>query len=138
LTPASYRAWLDDNAVAYVAVPDVPLDYSARDEAKLIAAGLGYLRPVWHNAHWHVFAVRRPAALAGGAADEIEIEPDGFALTATRRGQALVRIRHTRWWRVTGGRACVEPGPGGMTRVHVLRPGTVRVQARLTGSACRR
>jgi hypothetical protein len=138
LNPATYRAWLDANAVAYVAVPDVPLDYSARGEAKLVANGLAYLRPVWHNAHWRVFAVRHATPLVEGAAAAIALEPDGFTITARRRGEALVRIRHTRWWTVTAGRACVQPGPGGMTRVHVLRPGTVHVQARLTGGACRR
>jgi hypothetical protein len=138
LGPARYRAWLDERAVAYVALPDVPLDHSARAEARLIARGLPYLRPVWRNAHWRVFAVRRPAPLVEGAASAIELEPDGFALRARRRGDALVRVHHTRWWAVTGGHACVERAPDGMTRVRVLQPGAVRVQARLLGSACRR
>lgn len=138
LSPARYRAWLGERAVAYVALPDVPLDYSARAEARLIARGLPYLRPVWRNAHWRVFAVRRPPPLVEGAADAIDLEPDGFAIRARRRGDALVRVRHTRWWAVTGGRACVERGPHGMTRVRVLGPGAVRVQARLLGSPCRR
>ncbi|MDX6717838.1 MAG: hypothetical protein QOJ63_92 [Solirubrobacteraceae bacterium] len=138
LDGARYRAWLDELAVAYVAVPDVPLDYSARAEARLIADGLPYLRPVWHDAHWRVFAVRRPAPLVAGAASAIDLGPDGFAIRASRAGDAFVRVRHTHWWAVTGGRACVERGSRGMTRVHVLAPGTVRVQARLLGSSCRR
>ncbi len=133
-----YRGWLDEHAVAYVAVPDVPLDYSAREEAKLVAERPPYLRLIWRGAHWRVFAVRRPAPLVSGAARSIELQPDGFTLRAGRRGDALVRVRHTRWWTVTAGRACVERGPDGMTRVRVLRPGRVRVQARLGGSACRR
>jgi hypothetical protein len=50
----------------------------------------------------------------------------------------LVRIRHSRWWAVTSGRACVRRARGGMTRVRVLAPGKVRVQARLHGTRCRR
>jgi hypothetical protein len=138
LTAATYRAWLDEHAVAYVAVADVDLDYSARDEAKLIADRPSYLRPVWRSAHWRVFAVQRPVPLVSGAAGSIELAADGFTLGAGRRGTALVRVRHTRWWSVTAGRACVERGPQGLTRVRVLRPGRVRVQARLGGSACRR
>jgi hypothetical protein len=138
LSAATYRAWLDEHAVAYVAVPDAPLDYSSLDEAKLVAAGLPYLRPAWRSAHWRVFAVRRPKPLVAGAADTITLRSDGFTIHARRRGNALVRVRHTRWWAVTSGRACVEPGAGGMTRVRVLRPGTISVQARLTGPACRR
>jgi hypothetical protein len=138
LDPARYRAWLDELAVAYVALPDVALDYSARAEGRLIAGGLPYLRPVWHDAHWRVFAVRRPAPLVEGAASAIDLEPDGFAIRASRPGDAYVRVHHTRWWAILVGRACVESGPHGMTRVHVLAPGTVRVRARLLGSACRR
>jgi hypothetical protein len=138
LDAARYRAWLDELAVAYVALPDVALDASARAEGRLVARGLPYLRPVWHDAHWRVFAVRRPTPLVAGVARTIALRPDGFAIAARRPGDALVRIRHTRWWAVTAGRACVRPGPDGMTRVQVLAPGTVRVQARLTGPACRR
>jgi hypothetical protein len=138
LSPATFRAWLDEHAVAYVAVPDAALDYSAREEANLIAGGLPYLRPVWRSAHWRVFAVRHRTPLVAGTAHSLTLQPDGFTLRARRRGDALVRVRHTRWWAVTVGRACVERGPDGMSRVHVLRPGTVRVQARLAGPACRR
>jgi hypothetical protein len=138
LSPARYRAWLDELAVAYVALPDVPLDYAARAEARLIAGGLAYLRPVWQDAHWRVLAVRRPAPLVAGAASAIELGPDGFAIRASRSGEAFVRVHHTRWWAVVAGRACVERGPHGMTRVRVLAPGAVRVQARLLGSTCRR
>ncbi len=138
LTAATYRAWLDEHAVAYVAVPDVALDYSAREEARLVARGLPFLRPVWRDAHWRVYAVRSAAPLVTGAAGAITLEHDGFELQDARRGAALVRVRHTRWWAVTRGRACVEVGPDGMTRVKVLRPGAVRVQARLGGPTCRR
>jgi hypothetical protein len=139
LTAASYRAWLDENAVAYVALPDVPLDDAARKEARLIERGLPYLRPLWHDEHWRVFAVRDPAPLAQGAArGPIALTPDGFELTARRAGTALVRVRHSRWWRVTAGRACVRRAPGGMTAIRVLQPGRVRVQARLEGTSCRR
>ena len=139
LSAATYRAWLDDNAVAYVALPDVALDYAARDEARLVAGGLPYLHQVWHAAHWRVFAVRDPAPLAQGpAAGPVRLTSDGFELRARRPGRALVRVRHTRWWRVTAGRACVRSGPRGMTELRVAAAGTVRVQARLTGASCRR
>ena len=36
LTPARYRAWLSEQAVSYVALPDAPLDYSAKGEARLL------------------------------------------------------------------------------------------------------
>ncbi|MFP5363841.1 MAG: hypothetical protein ACLGI5_14045 [Thermoleophilia bacterium] len=138
LDAASYRAWLDERAVAYVAVPDVALDHAGRDEARLVAQGLPYLREVWRGEHWRVYAVRdrKPLADAGARA---RFGP-GAAITlhSARPGEILVRVHHTRWWRVTGGSACVAAAPRGLTRVRVLRPGPVRIQPRLTGDSCRR
>ena len=138
LTATTYRAWLDEHAVAYVAVPDVPLDYAARDEAKLIARRPPYLRPVWRSRALARLRGPRPRAARQRRRANRSSSSPRASRSAPARGNALVRVRHTRWWAVTDGRACVERGPSGMTRVRVLRPGTVRVQARLGGSACRR
>lgn len=136
LNPSSYRAWLDTYAVHYVALGDMRLDYSAHAEARMIEAGLPYLHEVWHDGHWRVFAVRDPSPLVEGVARRATITRDGFALRALHAGTALVRVRHTRWWVVTAGAACVQAGPDGMTMVRVKRPGIVRVRARLSGASC--
>ncbi|MEA2143359.1 MAG: hypothetical protein QOI64_1789 [Solirubrobacteraceae bacterium] len=141
LDAGAYRAWLDRHAVAYVAVPDVALDGAGRDEARLVAAGLPYLREAWHDEHWRVFAVARPAALAQagtGVRALARLSPTGVRIRATGPGPVLLRVRFTRWWRVTGGRGCVAEAPGGMTRVTFAAPGTISLQARLPGAACRR
>ena len=136
LSAATYRAWLDERAVGYVAVPDAELDYAGRDEARLIARGLPYLREVWRGGHWRVLAVQRPQPLADGAT-AILAGAGGVIVRSRRPGDVLVRMHHTRWWRVIAGRGCVRRGPGGMTIVRVRARATVRLQARLTGSACR-
>jgi hypothetical protein len=136
LDARTYRAWLDDNAVAYVAVPDVRLDYAGRDEARLIARGLPYLREAWRDEHWRVLAVTDPVPLAGGAT--ATLTADSITLTARRPTRITLRVHHTRWWKVARGRACVTSAPGDRTRVDVLAAGTVRLEARLFGSSCRR
>ena len=141
LDAARYRRWLDERAVAFVALPDVPLDAAGRDEQRLVEAGLRFLRPVWRTAHWRVFAVARPAPLAqgpAGARASATLSPAGVTIRAARAGSVLVRVHHTRWWRVTAGRGCVSEAPGGMTRVRLPVAGTVELRARLTGSRCRR
>lgn len=145
LGAATYRAWLDERAVAYVAVPDVPLDAAGREEARLVLGGLPYLRAVWGDEHWRVFAVVRPAALAQpitagtGARAAATLSDTGVAVRASRAGPVLVRVHFTRWWRVTGGRGCVsEAAGGGMTRVSFSAPGVIRLRARLPGTSCRR
>jgi hypothetical protein len=50
LNAATYRGFLDRNAVAAVAVATgVPLDYSGTREAALVQGGLPYLHEVWSN-----------------------------------------------------------------------------------------
>ena len=68
LTPDHYRAWLDDNAVRFVALPDATLDYAARREAALLRNPPPYLRRVWSNDRWQVFAVVGARPLASGPA----------------------------------------------------------------------
>jgi len=55
LTRAAYRAWLTENKVRYVALPDAPLDKAGAMEGALIARGLPYLRELWHSEHWRVY-----------------------------------------------------------------------------------
>ena len=47
LDPDAYLRWLRGAGVRYVAVPDAPLDESARAEVAAIAASPPYLDPVW-------------------------------------------------------------------------------------------
>ncbi|HEY3827894.1 MAG TPA: hypothetical protein VGL57_01735 [Solirubrobacteraceae bacterium] len=117
LTAASYRGWLSENAVSYVALPDVRLDYSATAEGRLIARGLPYLREVWHAAHWRLFAVRDAAPLAQPPARLVRIATDSFTLRAPRRGRFEVRLRFTPYWALQSGSGCVSEAPGGWTVV---------------------
>ncbi len=104
LTPARYRAWLRDTATRYVALPDADLDPSATREARLLTHGA--LPEVWRSQHWRLFAV--PDTLPLGARS---VQRTAFEATAP----GTVRIRWTRWWRVTAGRGCVRRAPGGWT-----------------------
>ncbi|MGH2911207.1 MAG: hypothetical protein ACRDJ3_01890 [Solirubrobacteraceae bacterium] len=55
LTPFAYRAWLAENRVRYVALPDAPLDKAGRLESALIARGVPYLREMWRSSHWRLY-----------------------------------------------------------------------------------
>jgi hypothetical protein len=127
LTAAAYRAWLAENAVSYVALPDVRLDYSAVAEGRLIARGLPYLREVWHAAHWRLFAVRDATPLAQRPAVATAIGPDSFTLRADARGRFEVRVRFTPYWALLSGTGCVSEAPGGWTLVRSTSVGTIRV-----------
>jgi hypothetical protein len=136
LTPARYGRWLRENGVSWVALPAAPLDDSAREEARLIRARPGYLRPVWQSPDWRLFRVEGSPGLISGPGRLVRLDDDGFVLDARRRGRFLVRFRHHHYWHVARGDACVRRAPGDWTAVEVARAGTVAITARL-GSAAR-
>jgi hypothetical protein len=127
LNATAYRAWLSENAVAYVALPDVRLDYSAAAEGRLIARGLPYLREVWRGAHWRLFAVVGAPPLAAGPAVLTGVGADSFTLAAPRPGSYVVRVRFTPYWALLRGRGCVRAAPGGWTGVDARAAGVIRV-----------
>ncbi len=129
LTPAGYRAWLEDVGVRYVALSDAPLDDSSRQEAALIRAGQPFLREVFSSAHWRVFAVLHPTPLASGPGRLVSIQPDGFTLAAGQAGTFVVRVRYTPYWAVVSGTGCVGATADGWTQVSVGQRGPVRVGA---------
>jgi hypothetical protein len=131
LTAARYRAWLHKLAVRFVAVSDAPLDYSAHQETALIDRGLPYLHLVGRTAHWRIFAVRDPTPIVQGNAALTGLGPDWVALQATRPGSALVRVRWSPYWAISGGSGCVAPA-GDFTRVTVRRAEKVRIVTRFS------
>jgi hypothetical protein len=124
LTAARYERWLHANAVRFVAVAHAPLDYAGRAEARLVSRKLSYLRPVMHDAHWRVYAVKDPTPIAQGAATLTALGPDWLTLRATRAGEVMLRVRFTPYWALTRGSGCVEPA-GAFTRVLVRRTGPI-------------
>jgi hypothetical protein len=128
LTPDGYRRWLDLHAVRYVALSDAPLDYSAAAEAELVRHLGGprrYLREVFHDAHWRVFAVRRPAPLAAGAR-VTALDTASVDLDAQHAGRVALRVRWTPYWRLAQGSGCVERD-GDWTALRLTRAGRVRL-----------
>ena len=107
LTARSYRQWLSDNGVAYVALPDVQLDDSSLKERSLLLRGVPYLHEVWHDAHWRVWRVAGFTGLIKGHATLREIEPDRVTLAVQAPGDLVLRIHATRHWALHGG-GCVR------------------------------
>jgi hypothetical protein len=132
LTAAAYRAWLREQAVSYVALPDTPLDPSSAQEGRLIAGGVPYLREVFASRHWRIYAVRSPTPLAAGPGRLVALGHDFFTLRADSPGRFLVRVRYSPYLSVSGGAGCVGPAPGGWTSVLVRAPGSVVVGARFS------
>jgi hypothetical protein len=127
LTASAYRSWLDQNAVAYVALPDVRLDSAGEQEGQLISRGLPYLVEVWHSTHWRLFAVRDATPLTQSPAVLTGVGPDSFTLLAPHPGAFTVRVHFTPYWTIERGPASVHRAPGGWTQIDTRRAGVVRV-----------
>jgi hypothetical protein len=127
LDAARYRAWLSQNAISYVALADAPLDYSARAEARVVAAQPAYLHEVWRSRHWRLFAVRHATPLAQAPSAMTQLGSDSFTLRAPAAGTFIVRLRFTPYWSIAAGRGCVQRAPGGWTEVRTPSAGRVRV-----------
>jgi hypothetical protein len=129
LNARTYRQWLAENAVRWVALPDAKLDYSAQQEARLVSGGLPYLKLRWTAPHWRVYEVTSPHALVvpeGPARmTALSMSAEQVRLSVTRTGSALVRVRWTPYWVASG--ACVEPADG-WTRITANRTGTIRLR----------
>jgi len=125
----SYAAWLDEQAISYVALPDAPLDYSGKAEARLVSSprARGLLREVWRSPHWRLFAVLAPRPLAAPPSRLPSARTDSFVLAAPSAGTFEVRLRFTPYWSLSSGRGCVEEAKGGWTAVRVPGPETVHV-----------
>ncbi len=132
LNAASYERWLRQQAVAYVALPDVALDPSSAQEGRLIRSGLPYLRQVFTSAHWRIFKVLGATPLASGPGRLTALGFDSFTLTARAPGLLLIRVHFTRYWTLTRGVGCVTSAPGGWTRVRLARSGVAVVSARFS------
>ncbi|MFS4105600.1 hypothetical protein [Streptomyces sp. PD-S100-1] len=107
-SPAAYRAWLDRWAVGYVVLPDGEPDWAARDEAALVRAEPGWLKPVWRDAHWRVYRVEDAVPLVSGAgATVVSADAAHLVVRTTRPGTVTVRVAPSPWLRTDAG--CLSP-----------------------------
>jgi hypothetical protein len=117
LTLDQYHRWLLDNAVRWIAVPDVRLDASALAEADLIesehhGSGIPWLRAVWRNAHWRLYEVLDAAPIVDPPAVLVEQGPDRLVVRTDRRASVTVRYRFTPYVLASGG-ACLRASADG-------------------------
>jgi hypothetical protein len=127
LTARRYHRWLRNNAVRWVALPDAPLDYSARAEAKVLAQRPAFLRLAHSSPGWKIYEVRDTEPPASGGARVTAAGPTSFDVVTTA-SPTVVRQRFTPYWRSDG--ACVTRTADGWTRVAPVRAGAVQVRAR--------
>ncbi|MCA2212538.1 hypothetical protein LDL48_06605 [Wangella sp. NEAU-J3] len=102
LTAENYRAWLADHSVQYVAVPDAELSWVGRAEAQLVGRGQPYLRPIWSDRHWRLYAVADPQPIVAPPATLVAHTAASLTFDAPAGGNVAIRVRYHRWLRTPG------------------------------------
>ena len=134
LNADTYRKWLDDNAISYVAISQGPYDWASSDEATLVRHGLPYLQAVWSDRTWTLYAVTNPRPVISPPGQAIA--RDGVSLTVSlpEPGEYVMRVRWSRYLSASSG--CVRPAENGWSMVVVHQPGTVKIQGSLAARHC--
>jgi len=135
LDASEYRAWLDDNAVGYVAVDTSRL---TTPESRLIGTGnLPYLRLIWRDARWRLYEVLHPTPIVARPARLEEWSQATMRVHVPCACSTLVRIRWSRFLTASPSvpaetpddvedayRPALARDPSGWTTLTTNRPGT--------------
>jgi len=111
LTADAYRKWLDRWAVRYVVLTPGRADNAAVQEATLVQSGLPYLRPVWSNASWRVFAVEEPRPLVDPPGEMISFDQAQLTVRVAWPAKVWVRIPTSPWLTLVDESGRVIPPP---------------------------
>ena len=121
-----YLDWLHRRGVDHIALPrHGPLDFGSTDEARVLRTGAPFLRVVWSDDDWTVYAVPAAVPIAPGVlsstrtALRLQAEP----------GTVEVHVRWSRWLSVTGP-ACLERH-GDEVRLSVRAAGVITLSSSL-------
>ncbi len=125
LTAASYRAWLVDNGVRFVALPNAPLDFAGKAEGRLVRRGVPGLRLLWGSRHWTLYAVEGGGGIVSPPGRLLSAPGTRLVARAAGPGPLLIRVRYSPRWRLLSGPGCVGEAPGSWVEVEVPRAETV-------------
>jgi hypothetical protein len=134
LDAASYKSWLLDDGVTFVALPDAPLDSAGQAEGRLIESGqVPGLRLVWRSAHWRLYSVAGSQGIVAGPAQLLSANDGQVVVAAEQPGQILIRIRYSSDWVLSGGAGCIRRGEGSWISVDAYRAELFKLKLSLLG-----
>jgi hypothetical protein len=111
LDAATYRAWLIDNGVRFVALAAAPLDYAGVAEGRVVAAGVPGLQLVWRSRDWRLYRVAGSSGIVAALARLVRQDGSRIVATTPSAGSVVVRVRYNSNWELTSGAGCVAPAP---------------------------
>ncbi|MFC3572970.1 MFS transporter [Streptomyces yaanensis] len=98
LNSANYHSWLQRWAVHYVVLPKgEPDGDGGQRERQLVQRGMPYLRQIWGDANWQLFAVTDPTPLADPPAVVDRADQGELTIQVKKAGRVLIRIPYSPW-----------------------------------------
>ncbi|MFI0242740.1 MFS transporter [Streptomyces sp. NPDC016845] len=98
LNSANYHEWLKRWAVHYVVLPKgAPDGDGGERERELVQRGLPYLKQVWGDDNWQLFAMTDPTPMAEPNATVDAAEQAELTIEVTEPGRVLIRVPYSPW-----------------------------------------
>ncbi|MEP7180498.1 MAG: hypothetical protein ABI775_15535, partial [Pseudonocardiales bacterium] len=99
LDPTSYKIWLDNNSVGFVAIPsrhDKSPEYALVDQGEL-----PYLTRVWASTDWILFRVANPTPIVAPPQRVLEYSQSHLTIRVPCACTFSVRVRYSKFLRAT-------------------------------------
>lgn len=133
---SAYLAWLRRMGVAYVFLPDEPLDWWSRHERGILIDS-PVLRQVERFEGWRVYKVTDPqpllVALGGGVAHISDMDHRALRIVVERPGRFVLKVTYTPFWHLDGG--SVAQAADDFTELVVPAPGQYELRFAATPDA---
>ncbi|MCW7944510.1 membrane protein [Streptomyces hygroscopicus] len=98
LNSANYHEWLQRWAVHYVVLPKgEPDGVGGERERALVQRGMPYLKQIWGDANWQLFAVTDPVPLADPPAVVDRADQGELTIEVKKAGRVLIRVPYSPW-----------------------------------------
>lgn len=147
LDPTTYRVWLENNAVAYVALPAAQVQ--SYPEYTLVQTHRPrYLHRIWRDTNWQLFRVDQPTPIVGTPASLLSHTQSSMTIVVPCACTVRVRVRYSKFLAATLVPPVRSPGAGappldvpasvlddgtGWTTVTTSRAGTYRLAGSIGG-----
>jgi hypothetical protein len=139
LDPTSYKIWLDNNSVGFVAIPS---KHDSSPEYKLVDEGdLPYLTEIWSSTDWILFRVANPTPIVARPQNVLEYSQSHLTIRVPCACTFSVRVRYSKFLRAqpvpipnaqARGSATVINDGYGYTSVTTTAPGDYIFQGTVT------
>jgi hypothetical protein len=143
LDPVTYKVWLDNNAVGYIALPSMAV--ANLPEYDLVRKQhLSYLTLIWHTEDWKLYEVKNPTPIVPKPARLVDLSQSHLTIEVPCACTLSLRIRWSKFLhaedKAPGGAstpARVIDDGSGWTTVTTTVPGTYVLRGSLSGGLLR-